>query len=132
MATMNPQEREEKRYTAGIANAPTVSPDYAEGSNGPVMSSQALASAQFGSGSPVTTFDYSSPKSSAPAKKTPAKRAPSKPNVSRDVAKAKAASAVKVGTRPKAESYSVPNKSAASPRPMKESYSASKKTSRGN
>ena len=117
MATMNPQKREElMRYSGGITGASTVNPDFANGSASPILSGQALATAQFGSGSPVTTFDYS-PKSSAPAKKAPAKAAAKpapKPSVSASVAMAK--TAPKVSSRPSGESYSAPKKATVSSR----------------
>lgn len=117
MATMNPQKKEEMRYSGGITGASTVNPDFANGSASPILSGQALATAQFGSGSNSTgsnsrrmmgTFDYS-PKSSAPAKKAPAKAAAKpapKPSVSASVAMAK--TAPKVSSRPSGESYSAP------------------------
>ena len=113
MATMNPQKREEARYTGGITGASTVNPDFANGSASPILSGQALATAMFGSGSPVTTYDYSQPKASAPAKKAPAKAAAKpapKPSVSASVAMAK--TAPKVSSRPSGESYSSPTKAA--------------------
>ena len=117
MATMNPQKREElMRFSGGITGASTVNPDFANGSASPILSGQALATAQFGSGSPVTTFDYS-PKSSAPAKKAPAKAAAKpapKPSVSASVAMAK--TAPKVSSRPSGESYSAPKKATVSSR----------------
>jgi hypothetical protein len=119
MATMNPQKREETRYSGGITGASTVNPDFANGSASPILSGQALAAAQFGSGSPVTTYDYSQPKSSAPAKKSPAKAAAKptpKPSVSASVASAKVANASKVSSRPSGESYSAPKKATVSSR----------------
>ena len=126
MATMNPQKREElMRYSGGITGASTVNPDFANGSASPILSGQALATAQFGSGSNSTgsnsrrmlgTFDYS-PKSPAPAKKAPAKAAAKpapKPSVSASVAMAK--TAPKVSSRPSGESYSAPKKATVSSR----------------
>lgn len=134
MATMNPQKREEMRYSGGITGASTVNPDFANGSASPILSGQALAAAQFGSGSTsrrmLGTFDYS-PKSSAPAKKAPAKAAAKpapKPSVSASVAMAK--TAPKVSSRPSGESYSAPKKATVSSRA--DSASSSKPASKAN
>ena len=131
MATMNPQKREDlMRYSGGITGADTVNPDFANGSASPILSGQALATAQFGSGSTsrrmLGIFDYS-PKSSAPAKKAVAKATP-KPNVSRDVAMAK--TAPKVSSRPSGESYSAPKKATVSSRA--DSASSSKPASKAS
>lgn len=109
MATMNPQKREEARYTGGITGASTVNSTYANGSNAPILSGQSLATAMFGSGSPAVTFDYSSPKTSVAKKTTTRSATPTaapKPSVSASVAMAK--TAPKVSSRPSGESYSAP------------------------
>ena len=115
MATMNPQKREEVRYSGGITGASTVNSTYADGSNAPILSGQSLATAQFGSGSPAVTFDYSSPKTSVAKKTTTISATPKtapKSTVSSSVATAKAATATKVASRVRGDSYSSPTKAA--------------------
>ena len=115
MATINPQKREEARYTGGITGASTVNSTYADGSNAPILSGQSLATAMFGSGSPAVTFDYSSPKTSVAKKTTTRSATPTaapKSTVSSSVASAKAATAAKVASRVQGDSYSSPTKAA--------------------
>lgn len=115
MATINPQKREEARYTGGITGASTVNSTYADGSNAPILSGQSLATAMFGSGSPAVTFDYSSPKTSVAKRTTTRSATPTaapKSTVSSSVANAKAATAAKVASRVQGDSYSSPTKAA--------------------